>query len=432
MPSSTGNNPQILVVSGDVGAAAVTVRQLGLSGYSVVPCHSGTEMLSALKNQALDLVLLDADLPDMDSLELLRQIRKHHGTAELPVILMMPDQYRLHILAAIDAGANDFVTAPIDFELLAARIALQMNLRAEVRHVVTEQARLRRRLELRAQLEDSGYGDPKQRRFLMDELHRDVIGGNVGVVYQPQYRIRAGVIDAAEALMRWNSPTLGPVSPQKFISLAEETGDIAQLTEWVLVRVLEDHARLVEAGHAIRIAVNLSATLAGDTVFADRVLDILSARPNAVSLELTESAIFDNPDAVIANLRRFADAGVRSSIDDYGTGMSSMSYIQKLPVQELKIDRSFVSRLTSSQRDPLLVRSTIELAHALEFEVVAEGIEDAETLALLSIMGCDLAQGYFIGAPMKFAEFVEFLEDTPRLKRLIAPFDAQMFLDSEF
>ena len=226
----------------------------------------------------------------------------------------------------------------------------------------------------------------------MNELHRGMADGQVQLFYQPKLRLRSGVVDSSEALMRWNSPSLGPVPADQFIPLAEETGDIAALTERALARAIEDHGRFAEAGHKVRIAVNVSATLVSDSEFAEHVLRMVSAYPEPVSLELTESADFDNPEQAIEHLQRLAEAGVKIAIDDYGTGLSSLSYIQRLPTRELKLDRMFLSKLTSSQRDPLLVRSTIDLAHALGLEVVAEGIENAETLALLAVMGCDAAQ----------------------------------------
>ena len=420
--------PRILIVDDEPANIDMLARRLSVRRFSVSTAVSGEAALKAIKLAPPDLVLLDHMMPGMTGLEVLYAIRKVHGAATLPVIMLTASNSRETMLAAIGGGANDYVTKPVDFELLLARMAVQLHVRDEFRRAVAEQARLRRRLETRARLEELGYGDPERRIYIMNELHRGVREGEVRLFYQPQYRLRPGAIEAAEALMRWSSPVLGDMPAQQFIQLAEETGDIAELTEWVVKRAIADHAQFAKAGHKVRVAVNLSATLAADTGFADQLLAELSSHPGAVSLELTESAIFDNPDAALANLRRFADAGVRIAIDDYGTGMSSLSYIQQLPVQELKIDRMFISKLTSSHRDPLLVRSTIELAHALEFEVVAEGVEDAETLALLAVMGCDIVQGYFVGAPMSADDFMTYLEDNTRRERLGAPLDAKALL----
>ncbi|MEZ5938417.1 MAG: EAL domain-containing protein [Hyphomonadaceae bacterium] len=184
--------------------------------------------------------------------------------------------------------------------------------------------------------------------------------------------------------------------------------------------------RLEAEGYPLRIAINVSGRLLTDRRFVETTMEILQQAPNRISFEITESAAIDDWKIALHHLKLFANAGVRISIDDYGAGVSSLAYVQQLPAQELKIDRSFISHLTHSHRDPLLVRSTIELGHALELEVVGEGVEDAETLALLSMMGCDLVQGYFIGYPMPLDELLEFLR-SDELKERIRPPSAMHF-----
>jgi EAL domain-containing protein (putative c-di-GMP-specific phosphodiesterase class I) len=253
---------------------------------------------------------------------------------------------------------------------------------------------------------------------MMDELQRDLEQNKLTLHYQPKYRIRQGVIDSAEALVRWTSETFGAVSPGQFIPMAEETGEIGPLTDWSIKQALNDQARLAAAGYPLKVAVNLSATLVCDDAFTNRILGLVGPRTQAILLELTESAVFGNGERAIANLQRLADAGIQIAIDDYGTGMSSLAYLQKLPIRELKIDRMFISNLTRSHRDPLL-----------EIEVVAEGIEDAATLALLRVMGCDVAQGYFIARPMALERLIAYLAEKPA-EKLNTPLDAKAFLAS--
>ena len=137
-----------------------------------------------------------------------------------------------------------------------------------------------------------------------------------------------------------------------------------------------------------------------------------------IGFEITETAVIGDPDAALANLRDFTQAGIRIAIDDYGSGLSSLAYLKQLPAHELKIDRLFVSGLTDSHRDPLLVRSSIDLAHALEMEVTAEGVDDAMSLSLLRVMGCDLLQGYFISPPLPLDGLTSFLDDASQAERL--------------
>jgi EAL domain-containing protein (putative c-di-GMP-specific phosphodiesterase class I)/DNA-binding response OmpR family regulator len=421
--------PRILVVDDEPANVEVLVRRLGMRHFRVLTANGGEAALGIVREERPELVLLDVMMPGMSGVDVLHEIRKSQSAAELPVIMLTAKDDRETMLATIGGGANDYITKPIDFELLLVRMAVQLNVRAAFHRAVAEQARLQRRLDVRARLEEMGLGDTEKRTLLMNELHRGMSEGQVQLFYQPKLRLRTGVVDSAEALMRWNSPSLGRVPADQFIPLAEETGDIGALTEWALARAIEDHRRLAQSGHKLRFAVNLSASLVCDHAFTDHVLGLVAAFPEAISLELTESAILDNPEQAIDNLKAFAGAGIKIAIDDYGTGLSSLSYIQRLPVHEIKIDRMFISKLTSSHRDPLLVRSTIELAHALDLEVVAEGIENSETLALLAAMGCDAAQGYFIGMPMTIDDLTVYLGDEKM--RPAPPFDARALL-SEF
>lgn len=242
--------------------------------------------------------------------------------------------------------------------------------------------------------------------------------GELCVHYQPKMQARTGVIDGVEALVRWNHPARGRILPDEFVPIAEKTGQIRALTEWVLRRTIIDQAWLADRGRDLGIFVNISAPLLGDPDFADTLLGLVDSRRGTIGLEITETAIIDDPRSTLANLHRFVDAGLRIAIDDYGAGWSSLSYLKRLPAHELKIDRTFVSDISRSHRDPLLVRSTIDLAHALGMKVTAEGVETAAALALLKVMGCDLVQGFLISHPLPLDELMLFLADADRLLHL--------------
>jgi EAL domain-containing protein (putative c-di-GMP-specific phosphodiesterase class I)/GGDEF domain-containing protein len=252
---------------------------------------------------------------------------------------------------------------------------------------------------------------------LMRDLHRALAGDELYLAYQPKFRPRTGQIDSVEALIRWNHPEHGLVTPDRFIRLAEETGAITELTRWVVQRTIVDHRHLAKIGQDLPVYVNLSGRLVADAGFTEWLLEQLaSLARGTIGMEITETAIIEDPDHALANLQRLADAGVPIAIDDYGAGLSSLAYLKQLPATELKIDRLFVSGLTSGHRDPLLVRSTIDLAHALEMEVTAEGVEEPATLALLRTMGCDLIQGYFIARPMPLDQLEAFLTQGVEVK----------------
>jgi EAL domain-containing protein (putative c-di-GMP-specific phosphodiesterase class I)/GGDEF domain-containing protein len=252
---------------------------------------------------------------------------------------------------------------------------------------------------------------------LMRALPKALGGGEVALHYQPKLEARTDAIKAAEALVRWTRPGHGLVPTDRFIALAEETGTIRDLTEWVIARAIRDQAALLELGHELEISVNISGQLLPDLEFAQAALALVAGAKGRICFEITETAVIGDPDAALANLRDFTAAGIKIAIDDYGSGLSSLAYLKQLPAHELKIDRLFVSGLTDSHRDPLIVRSSIDLAHALEMEVTAEGVDDAMSLSLLRVMGCDLLQGYYISPPIPFDALTAFLSDGEQLKR---------------
>ena len=244
---------------------------------------------------------------------------------------------------------------------------------------------------------------------LVRDLRRAIRYDGLDLHYQPKLRARTETIDSAEALLRWCHPELGPMRTDRLIELAEATGAIRELTYWVIRRAQADRTALAAEGHPLTVFVNISGILLSDTGFADWALKQLADVPGTIGFEITETAVIDDPTVAIRNLQRFAEAGIRIAIDDYGSGLSSLAYLKQLPAHELKIDQMFVRGLTESQRDPLLVRSSIDLAHALEMEVTAEGVDDPMSLSLLRIMGCDLMQGYLISPPLPVGELRRFL-----------------------
>lgn len=234
--------------------------------------------------------------------------------------------------------------------------------------------------------------------------------------YQPKLGLKANRVTSVEALLRW--PGRGePTDIGHVVALAERTGIIGDVSDWVLRRAVQDQAELARVAGNLRVDVNISGVLLTEPTFLDRLGSALvdSAR---IGLEITETAVIADPEAALTNLQRCSDAGLHIAIDDYGSGLSSLAYLKQLPAQELKIDRLFVSGLVNSHRDPLLVRSSIDLAHALDMEVTAEGVDAPMTLALLRIMGCDVAQGYLIAPPMPLAEMAAFLADGHALDRV--------------
>jgi EAL domain-containing protein (putative c-di-GMP-specific phosphodiesterase class I) len=222
--------------------------------------------------------------------------------------------------------------------------------------------------------------------------------------YQPKISTATARLFGVEALLRWDHPVRGAVPPASFIPVVETTGLVDELTTTVLRMALNQQREWLARGIETPVAVNISARSLLDARFPDRVADLLAAYEVPARLlvvELTETTIMADPDGAVAVLQRLADQGVRLSIDDFGTGYSSMAYLKRLPVSELKIDRSFVMDMHTDDNDAVLVQSAVDLGHNLGLAVVAEGVEDSGTLERLRSMGCDLAQGYHISRPVR-------------------------------
>ncbi|WP_052208693.1 EAL domain-containing protein [Croceibacterium mercuriale] len=248
---------------------------------------------------------------------------------------------------------------------------------------------------------------------LLRALPRALAANELHLVYQPKLDCRTGAHLSAEALLRWDSPTLGPVSTIRMITLAERTGAIRDITNWVIRQVLRDQAVLRGAGHELCLFVNMSGPLLCDQSFMAEVMGMIASAGSGLGIEITETSVIEDPEAAIETLAALAAANVPVAIDDFGSGLSSLAYLKRLPVSELKIDRMFVSHLTSSNRDPLIVRASIDLAHAMDMTVTAEGVEDAMCQSLLQVMGCDALQGYHIARPMPLPNLLAFLRDAP-------------------
>lgn len=259
------------------------------------------------------------------------------------------------------------------------------------------------------------------RLTLMRELPRAIREGEMFLQYQPKVHIRRQEIASAEALVRWRHPERGLILPGDFISVAEEAGEIAALTLWTLRQVIDDQRRLAAAGHDLTLFLNISGVLLADRGFVHDVCEIVSNSNARIGFEITETSVIRDPESAIRHLEQFAGIGVTLAIDDYGAGLSSLAYLKQLPASELKIDKLFVMQLTSSNRDPLIVRSTIDLAHALEMEVTAEGVETPAALALLSVMGCDMAQGFLISRPIAIDALVRYLDEQAHLSASSSP-----------
>ncbi len=259
--------------------------------------------------------------------------------------------------------------------------------------------------------------DPQQdphrpeRLSMMGELREGLDNGQFLFFFQPKIDLSTETVTTVEALIRWNHPERGFVAPDQFIPLAEQTGSIRKLTAWALAAAIKQSRNWSDRGINVKIAVNLSAHDLGNRKLPEEIASLLTAydvSPGRIILEITESAVMGNPSHAQEVLKSLSGMGLTLSIDDYGIGYSSLAYIKSLPVQEIKIDKSFVLKLADSRGDQILVKSTIELGHNLGLRVTAEGVEDRASLEILQNLGCDTGQGYFVSRPISAADFEAF------------------------
>ena len=247
---------------------------------------------------------------------------------------------------------------------------------------------------------------------LAGDLHHVIEKAELVLHYQPVINLKSGAVCGAEALLRWQHPEHGLISPAVFIPLAERTGEIEALTLWVLDSVLSRCRVWHNLGYDFPISVNISAVMLHNPEFSEQVAD-LSRKWNVsvdrLKLEITESAIISDVVRATETVTRLHKMGVRISIDDFGTGYSSIAYLRRLPVAEVKVDKSYVLNMNRNTDDAVIVRSVVELGHNLGLQVIAEGVEDIETWNLLVDYGCDAVQGFYISRPIDAQAFEHWL-----------------------
>lgn len=261
----------------------------------------------------------------------------------------------------------------------------------------------------RLQVYEEGRDVAHQRQIsLIRDLRDAARKGELSLNYQPKLDLRSGDLHQAEALLRWNHPQFGNVSPAEFIPLAERTGSMRSLTHWVVDEAVRQLAEWRGKGVRVVLSVNVSADDLRTDDLARQVANLLTRHcicPGQLIFEITESAVMHEPEQALLVLNQLRESGIRLSVDDFGTGYSSLAQLKRLPVQELKIDQSFVRNLDETSEDAVIVRSTIEMSHNLGLKVVAEGVEYEHSLRLLERWQCDTAQGYLISRPLSAAAF---------------------------
>lgn len=254
-----------------------------------------------------------------------------------------------------------------------------------------------------------------ERMTLEEDLKSGLVEEQFEVYYQPKVNMQTGEVIGSEALVRWHHPTLGNIRPDIFIPVAEESGIIIPLGEWILRTACKDTLKLQQLGLGdLQVAVNISAVqfTGGDLLpMVSRALDDTEFSATCLELEITESAVMHDPEAVIRSLHELSHFGIKLAIDDFGTGYSSLAYLKRFPVDTLKIDRAFIKDISRDSDDVVIVEAVLGLGKHFGLKVVAEGVEDNDQLEFLKRQGCDIAQGYHLSPPLAFDQYVAWLED---------------------
>jgi diguanylate cyclase (GGDEF)-like protein len=355
------------------------------------------------------------------STRLFRTFRKTDTVARLggdEFAILLPET-SLEQARALSIKAVEAFEIPFVVEGNSLSVGISMGLAESPRHgndvnILVRRADVAMYVAKRNSIGFSIY-DPSQdthsvgRLELVTEFRRAIEEQSLEVLYQPKVDVRTLKIAGAEALLRWNHPRRGYINPEEFIPLAEQTGLIKPLTSWVLEQAVAQCMAWRKIWPLFNMSVNLSVHNLHDATLLDQVRRLVKNHqlpPSCLTMEITESDIMTNPIRAKEILEALSMMGIILSIDDFGTGYSSLSYLKQLPVEEIKIDKSFVMEMTEDENDAVIVKATIELAHNLGLKIVAEGVKDRSTWEYLKSLRCDIAQGYFISPPVSAKDFI--------------------------
>lgn len=370
---------RILVVDDDPSVARILTRVAQNMGFEATAVIEPDQVVAGVERLRPDLILLDLSMPGLDGVEILRALAAARSRAQVCLI------------SGADQDILDAARA------LGDELGLQM---AKPLHKPLGRDQIER--ALRAIEQGVIQPGPSRPQPSVEDLDEALRTESIVPHYQPKLDLASGRMTGVEVLARWTSAKLGAVSPGIFIPMAEASGAIDRLTHCIACRAFEELAAFGEFSNGLGIAVNLSPRLLHDLEYPDRLLELAREKgvsPGRVTLEVTESEAMKDPTRYLDILVRFRLKGFHLSVDDFGTGFSSLVHLYKLPFEEIKIDRTFVADLRESQEARVIVKAMIALGKGLGLSVVAEGIEDRETAEMLERFGCNAGQGYHFGVP---------------------------------
>jgi EAL domain-containing protein (putative c-di-GMP-specific phosphodiesterase class I)/CheY-like chemotaxis protein len=411
---------KILVIEDDELIRETLLQLLESHNYRVIAAENGRVGVQMALSEIPDLILCDVQMPELDGYDVLRTLRQNSLAATIPFIFLTAQSDKTDFRRGMELGADDYLTKPFTKGELLGAIASRVLKRQTITQPLTVALR-----QAEARLKDLVNDSTKvtslsPEKFALEALLRHALAqGEFQVYYQPQVNIANGQVIGAEALVRWQNPDRGIISPGEFIPLAEETGLIIQIGEWVLLSACAQAASWLAAGFSpFRISVNLSARQLSDPELKARIVQILETtglEPANLELEMTESALVENATVAGATLNELKALGIRIAIDDFGTGYATLGYLKQFAFDSLKIDRIFVRNANEDTQNAAITTAVILLGHSLSMTVIAEGVETEAELDFLKQHQCDIMQGYLFSRPEPAPIIESMLIADPRL-----------------
>ena len=394
--------PKILIIEDEEAVRENILDLLEAEAFETIAAANGRIGVHLAISEVPDLILCDLMMPQLDGYGVLTALRQDPSTATIPFIFLTAKSAKSDFRQGMNMGADDYITKPFTRAELLSAIMNRLEKYATLKMYLSPKTVINNLSPKMQLLEISLHRAIKQHNFEEFEIY-----------YQPIVDIASGKIVASESLLRWQSPEVGLVYPTEFIPLAESTGLIVPLGKWVLKRVCKQIKSWRDLGiYPLIIAVNLSVIEFNQPDFTHKIvnfMDINGLEPHYLELELTESMIMQDVNSAIATMSKLQSLGVKIALDDFGTGYSSLIYLKNLPINTLKIDRYFIHNVANDPQKSAITKALIQMAHNLNLDVVAEGVETEAELAFLRQHNCNFMQGFLFSRPLPASEFEKFL-----------------------
>jgi len=388
------HSPNVYLLDDEPGQVELLCEVVELSGMKAQGYTHASQLFNHLNSESeCNILVLDLQMPEMDGIEVMRRLNEMHIK---PALILISG----HDISVLNSAEK--LGRAHDFEIIAS-LNKPLNL-GQFQHLLEQ--------HLPETSTQSPVCAANKQAFSEQDLRDGIRKNQLILHYQPQIDIRTNLLTGVEALVRWQHPTLGLIYPDRFIPQAETFGLMGELTNSVISQAVHQEQHWVNNGLSMVISVNISSDNITSLSLPEQLETLLQVNqldPNCIMLEITESALMGELTTSLDILTRLRLKGIKLSIDDFGTGFSSLSQLHRIPFSELKVDRSFVSNMVRDAEARAIVKTCIMLSHELKMRVVAEGIEDQQTWQLLKEMGCDLAQGYFIAKPMPANELLPWI-----------------------